>query len=66
MTHANANPAARAGADRAWDINGVMAFDAPDHTADDWLPQAIIARPYRLDPVMARLICRLAGIGGRA
>lgn len=63
------NPAALAtSADRVGKINGFAAFDnflnTPEHLATQ--AAAIIAHRYRITPVRARLVCELAGIGGRA
>jgi hypothetical protein len=67
MQHEKRNPAALAGADRAG--MNILAFASSDNsinTISAFSPQAFIARKYHLQPVVARLICDLAGIGGRA
>lgn len=67
MQHENRNPVALAGADRAGiNINGFSAFDFSSDTSPAFNPQAFIARKYHLQPVVARLVCDLAGIGGLA
>lgn len=69
MTLATTNPAAQTACRvRNEVINGFEPFDASNSTAAPVLPQAaiIIARKYRLEPVLARLICHLAGIGSEA
>lgn len=69
MTLANANPATLA-ACRAGNeaINGFEPFDAFDLTAVPARPQVatIIASKFNLDPVLARIVCDLAGIGMEA
>jgi len=67
MQHEKRNPAALAGADRAgMVINGFSASDPSSHISPAFSVQAFIARKYHLQPVVARLVCDLAGIGGRA
>lgn len=67
MTMETLNPAALAGANRAG--KNIRDFDAPDarhNKGSLTYPQAFIARRFHLQPVVARLVCDLAGIGGRA
>jgi hypothetical protein len=58
------NPAVRTARRVRDEVNGFAPI-ASDHTAASVQPQAsiIIARKYRLEPVIARLVCHLAGIG---
>lgn len=67
MTHEKQNPVALAGAHRAQNIKALAgAFDGREPSAEPLAFQvAYVAARYRLSPCMARLVCRLAGIGGR-
>ena len=64
MQHKTRNPAAQGAAG----LRGIpMVFSNTMDTLDSPNFQAeFIARRYHLTPVRARLICDLAGIGGRA
>lgn len=66
MQSKSKNPAPLAAGRAGNAINGLCALDASSNTASLLYPQAVIARRYHLQPVIARLVCDLAGIGGRA
>jgi hypothetical protein len=59
------NPTTLAAGRAGLAIKSFAAFDASSLTAAASFPQAatIIARKYHLEPVVARLVCHLAGIG---
>jgi hypothetical protein len=63
MTPESRNPATLAAGRAGNVINGLVALDASSNNANPSYSQALIARRYRLEPVIARLVCHLAGIG---
>lgn len=66
MSFETRNPAALAQGRAGMSIIGLDDRDATSHSANASYPQAFIARKFHLQPVVARLVCDLAGIGGRA
>ena len=66
MTHKTVNPASLATGRAGNGINGLVALDISSNTAIASYPQAYIAHRFHVQPVVARLICDLAGLGGRA
>jgi hypothetical protein len=66
MTQKTVNPASLATGRAGNSITGFEALDITSNTALASYPQAYIAQRFHVQPVIARLVCDLAGFGGRA
>lgn len=65
MSFETRNPAPLATGRAGMNIIGLDTLDVSSNSALASYPQAYIARRFHLQPVVARLVCDLAGIGGR-